>query len=215
MKKKTGTPDSSHGMWHVSSGWWQLELLEVGHCPCLTAACRSCWTRAGTEGSSSRAGWPRQQVFMCRQMQSNWAKLFSLPQEFIELGHCDGVRSAGEGKLEVSEWKVMKEQSGTKYCFLAPGFSWFYLCAFYWVNGLKVHWKNMSHLNERLVKFLDRMPNPWPGFSLQEPVDTHILSVCLTLAINGPSLSQLCPGKLKKISESNLCFALFCQISRQ
>lgn len=66
----------------------------------------------------------------------------------------------------------------------------------------------MSHLSERLVKFLDRMPSPWPGFSLQEPVDTHVLSICLTFAINGPSLSQLCRGKLKKVSESNLCFIL-------
>lgn len=78
----------------------------------------------------------------------------------------------------------------------------------------------MSHLSEWLVKFRDRMPSPWPGFSLQEPVDTHILSICLTFAINGPSLSQLCgvklkKEKLKKVLESNLGFALCCQISRQ
>lgn len=201
----------------MTGSQWQLELLEVllGHCCCLAAACRSCWTRAGTEGSFSRAGWPRQQVFMCRQIQSSWEKLFCLPQEFTELGHCDGVKPAEEGELEVSEWKVMKELSGTKHWFLAPGLCWFYLWTFYWVDGLKVHWKNMSHLSERLVKFLDRMPSPWPGFSLQEPVDTYVLSICLTFAINGPSLSQLWRGKLKKVSESNLCFTLCCQVSRQ
>jgi len=50
----------------------------------------------------------------------------------------------------------------------------------------------MSHHGERLVKFLDRMPSPWPGFSLEEPVDTLIilLSFSLTFGINGPSLSQ-------------------------
>lgn len=56
----------------------------------------------------------------------------------------------------------MKEQSGTKYWFLAPGFFWLYLCVCYEVNGLKAHWKSMSHHSKRLVKLLDRMPNPRP-----------------------------------------------------
>lgn len=52
----------------------------------------------------------------------------------------------------------------------------------------------MSHHGKRLVKFLDRMPSPWPGFSLEEPVDALILSLSFSLAlnINGPSLSQPC-----------------------
>lgn len=51
----------------------------------------------------------------------------------------------------------------------------------------------MSHHGKRLVKFLDRMPSPQPEFSLEEPVDTLMLSLSfsLTFSINGPSLSQL------------------------
>lgn len=39
-------------------------------------------------------------------------------------------------------------------------------------------------LCKRLVKFLDRMPSPWPGFSLEEPVDTFILSLSLSLILS-------------------------------
>lgn len=39
-------------------------------------------------------------------------------------------------------------------------------------------------LCKRLVKFLHRMPSPWPGFSLEEPVDTFILSLSVSLILS-------------------------------
>lgn len=81
-------------------------------CCCVTAACRSCQTR-GRQLLWGR--WVTTQASFHVHTNTKQLRKAVSPALSVHWTYSDRAKSAGEDKLQVSEWKVMKEQSGTKY----------------------------------------------------------------------------------------------------
>lgn len=106
---------------------------------------------AGREGRSSKAGkWQNEHFCVCIHIHSNWEKLIHSCQVCLELTRGDKVKPAGKYKLQMSEWQMVREQSGRNYWFLALSFCWLYLCVCYWMNRF-----NIGRVWEALVSPLE------------------------------------------------------------
>lgn len=121
--------------------WWPDRLLLPRCClPFLPATGR----RGGQLLSGRRV--TASEFFSCARKYSATAKsCFACLKCALKLLTAIELRPRERISYRWANGKRWKSRVAQNTKFLAPGFCWFYLCACYWVNGLKIYQRSMSH----------------------------------------------------------------------